>query len=123
MRYDPADGLWEVRRSTGLGLARDCFSDANFEEARRALKLLLCDYFSDGDCTNAMGKSIRPMGATAKGGKILKVRWALPGAGKRGGLRMAVVVYCKARRVVIADAFVRKDDPTDEEFLAAVAGF
>jgi hypothetical protein len=35
---------------------------------------------------------------------------------------MAVVVYCKERRVVIADAFVRKDDPTDEEFLGSAAG-
>lgn len=34
------------------------------------------------------------MKATAKGGKVLKVRWAIPGSGKSGSLRLVVVAYC-----------------------------
>lgn len=62
------------------------------------------------------------MGATPAGGKILKVRWGLPGMGKSGGLRLAVVAYCESREVVIAGAFLRSDDPDDATFFAAAEG-
>jgi len=55
-----------------------------YEQSKQALKLFLCAYFSTGTCTQSQGTSIVPIGATPSGGKILKVRWALPGQGKMG---------------------------------------
>ena len=95
MRYAPQDGSWAIRQTAGNAEARAAFTDAEFEVQRASLKLFLCNYFSSGDCSNALNKSISPMGATPSGGKILKVRWGLPGRGKRGGLRLVVVAYCK----------------------------
>lgn len=122
MKYKATDGVWEVLPTEGNSEARAAFSKTEFDESRRSLKNLLCTYFSSGNCAAALGKTIEPMGATQSGGKILKVRWALPGCGKSGGLRLAVVVFCSERRVVIADAFVRKDDPSTEDFLNSIAG-
>jgi len=34
-----------------------------------------------------------------EGGKVLKVRWALPGSGKSGSLRLVVVACCDEKRV------------------------
>ena len=121
-RYNPGDGIWELLQSAGNAEAREAFSEEYFKESKNALQKYLCNYFSTGECNFAFGKSICPMGATPGGGKILKVRWALPGGGKSGGLRLCVVVYCKKRRVVIAEAFLRKDDPPTQAFLDATAG-
>ena len=52
------------------------FSEDAFEASKKALKKFLCDYFSSGDCNRSQGNAICPVGATASGGKILKVRWA-----------------------------------------------
>jgi len=122
VRYEPSDGRWEVLPTAGNAATRAAFGDAAFEQSRLGLKKFLCEYFSNGDCSLAQGKSICPIAATPAGGKILKVRWALPGCGKSGGLRLAVVVYCKERKVVIADAFIRSDDPPTQAFLDATSG-
>lgn len=55
-----------------------------------------------------------------KGGKVLKVRWALPGCGKSGSLRLVVVAYCNEKRVHIAQAFERRDNPSDGDVQDAV---
>lgn len=123
MRYTPEDGRWEVVETPGTRAARGAFTKEDFEASRQSLKKYLCNYFSNGQCNTAQGDSINPLGATPSGGKILKVRWALPGGGKSGGLRLTVVVYCKERRVVIAEAFVRNTDPPSQSFLDAVADF
>lgn len=120
MRYEPKDGKWEVIRTAGNAEAREAFSREEFKESRESLKKFLCNYFSTGECNAAQGVAIRPMRATPNGGKTFKVRWALPGAGKSGGLRLAVVVYCTERRVVIAEVFMRSDDPSTKDFLASV---
>ena len=57
----------------------------------------------------------------AKGGKALKVRWAYPGCGESGSLRLVVVAYCDERRVHIAQAFDRRDNPADEDVEDAVS--
>jgi hypothetical protein len=46
----------------------------------------------------------------------LKVRWAIPGQRKSGGLRLAVVAYCDKKHVKLAGAWIRKTDPSDAEF-------
>jgi hypothetical protein len=109
-------------QDSGKQGSKTIFSAAEFQSSKESLKKFLCSYFTNGNCTEAQGNSIRCIGATHGGGKILKVRWAVPGCGKSGGLRLSVVVYCEKRRVVIAEAFIRKDDPADREFMDSVAG-
>lgn len=91
-----------------------------YEDTKLALRETLCDYFNLGRCdTKAM--QISPIGGAPDGGKSLKVRWQLPGCGKRGGLRLAVVAHCELRVVTLCGAWVRKDDPTDEDFQSAIS--
>ena len=122
MKYVPTDGTWVVLPSAGgIQKCRDLFDAETYAQSKSALQKFLCGYFSSGDCDHKLGKSISPLGATPNGGKILKVRWGLPGTGKSGGLRLCVVAYCAEKRVVIAEAFLRKDDPGDGEFTQAVS--
>lgn len=99
----------EVRAALGEGYNADV-----------ALLQEMSGYFSgDEGCTTRQGKTISPLGATSDGGKLLKVRWMMPGCGKSGGLRFAFVVYCEQRTVVLCRGWVRKDDPDDADFEAA----
>jgi hypothetical protein len=98
-------------------------SEEEFSENKRALQEFLCGYFSSGDCRNAQGKSVAPIRVTAKGGKVLKVRWAYPGCGKSGSLRLVVVAYCNEKRVHIAQAFDRRDDPSNDDIDDAIADY
>jgi hypothetical protein len=124
MHYTPADGKWQVgAKATALHALRQKMSPAEFEEDKLALKQFLCGYFSSGDCQNALGKSIVPIKATERGGKVLKVRWAYPGCGKSGSLRLVVVAYCEEKRVHIAQAFDRRDDPSGDDILDAISGY
>lgn len=121
MNYAPTDGRWSVLPSAeGMKQVRKLMDEDTYEQNKEALKYFLCAYFSTGKCTQKQGRSISPIGATPGGGKILKVRWGLPGQGKSGGLRLAVVAYCEEKRVVIAEAFLRKTDPSDDDFSSAV---
>lgn len=115
---------WEVlpAAATVLEDVRASMSPDAFNADRGSLRLFLCAYFNSNqrDCTEKLGKSISPVGfKTPNGGKCLKVRWLIPGRGKSGGLRIAVVAYCDAKRVKIAGAWIRKTDPGDEELAAA----
>ncbi|MEM9767806.1 MAG: hypothetical protein AAF892_08005 [Cyanobacteria bacterium P01_D01_bin.71] len=121
MKYSPTDGRWtSLPSAEGLKQVQKLMDEQTYEQNKEALKLFLCAYFSTGKCTHKQGKSISPIGSTPKGGKILKVRWGLPGQGKSGGLRLAVVAYCEEKRVVIADAFLRNTDPDNDDFFSAV---
>ncbi|QDU86785.1 hypothetical protein Pla175_01370 [Pirellulimonas nuda] len=124
MRYIPEDGKWQVGpATTKLHELRQQMSDQEFRKNKRALQEFLCGYFSSGECQNALDKSIAPMKATPQGGKVLKVRWAYPGCGKSGGLRLVVVAYCDEKRVHIAQAFDRRDNPSNQDFLDAVSDY
>lgn len=121
MHYQPEDGKWQLGpMATLLFELREQMTEELYEQNKRALKEFLCGYFSSGDCNNALGDSISPLKATPKGGKVLKVRWALPGSGKSGSLRLVVVAYCDERRVHIAQAFRRSDNPSDDDVRDAV---
>jgi len=122
----PDEIRWEV-----LAPAADLFKSIRskikpeaYEADKAALKQFLCSYFSSDagkDCDKKSGKSISPVGfRTGKGGKCLKVRWLVPGGGKSGGLRLAIVAYCGPKHVKIAAVWQRKDDPDDSEFSGAV---
>lgn len=71
------------------------------------------------DARRHRARSIRRIGVSPLGGKVLKVRWELPGRGKSGGLRIAMVAFCKRRRVVLARTFIRNQEPSDTDFAAA----
>lgn len=122
MHYSPKDGKWQLGKNARLLFElREKMSPEEYEQDKQALKTFLCGYFSSGECRHAQGSSISPMKATPKGGKVLKVRWAYPGCGKSGSLRLVVVAYCDERRVHIAQAFDRRDNPTDEDIEDAVS--
>lgn len=124
MRYEPQDGKWQVGgQAKLLHELRQQMTPEEFEADKLALQEFLCGYFSSGDCQNALGKSISPMKATPKGGKVLKVRWAYPGCGKSGSLRLVVVAYCNQKRVHIAQAFDRRTDPTDGDLRDAISDY
>lgn len=121
MHYQPEDGKWQVGGKAKLLFElREQMTPEQYDQDKRALQEFLCGYFSSGECTNALGDSISPLKATPKGGKVLKVRWALPGTGKSGSLRLVVVAYCDEKRVHIAQAFRRSDNPTDDDVRDAV---
>ena len=116
MKYEPHQGKWTVRmEARGAREVRELLGEEEHEKQKRSLQKYLCAYFSTGDCSKEQGDAISPMGGSPKGGKVLKVRWGLPGCGKSGGLRLVVVAYCSELKVVIAEAFRRKDDPSKED--------
>ncbi len=121
MHYAPEDGKWQVaEQAVLLSELRERMTAEEYEQNKQALKVFLCGYFSTGDCRNSQGSSISPMKASPQGGKVLKVRWAYPGCGKSGSLRLVVVAYCDQLRVHIAQAFDRREDPTDDDVRDAV---
>jgi len=121
--YSPGDGKWILSpKATELRQLRDRWNDDQYEKQKQAIKNFLCAYFSThGDCRNRQGNSIVPIMATPKGGKVLKMRWAFPGCGKSGGLRLVVVAYCDKRRVVIAEGVARRDSLPSEFISDAVS--
>lgn len=117
----PLDILWVVMPGcrSDVGSLKKLVGEKWYQETREALQETLCGYFNSGNCMH-QGSQIYPMGATPSGGKCLKVRCALPGGGKSGGLRIAFIAYCESKQVKIAKMWARKDDPSDAEFAAAV---
>ncbi len=121
MHYKPEDGKWQLgSKANRLFELRRQMTPEEYEADKRALQEFLCGYFSTGECGNAQGSSICPVKATPRGGKVLKVRWAYPGCGKSGSMRLVVVAYCEEKRVVIAQAFDRREDPSDADIQDAV---
>ncbi len=121
MGLTPGQIKWRV-----LDAAQKCLTPirrmngAVYEASRDALQQFLCAYFdSDTDCIHGIDGSVACIGANGSR-KHLKVRWALPGGGKRGGLRLAVAVDCAAQQVWIAGAWERKSDPDDADFERAL---
>lgn len=121
IHYKRSDGKWQVGPQAKLLFElRQQMNPEDYSAEKEALQDFLCGYFSSGKCTNSQGDSISPLKATPLGGKVLKVRWGLPGGGKSGSLRLVVVAYCEERRVYIAQAFARRDNPTGDDFQSAV---
>lgn len=109
------------RARAGLDAARLQLGDDRYAQEKAALQDFLCGDFASGQCRHQQGKSIAPMRSsnTLAGGRCLKVRWATAGGGKSGGLRLAIVVYCDRRRVHVAGAWLRREDPTEDDFNSA----
>lgn len=111
---------WIVTESAREDVAsiRETLGEGAYFTSTLALQRLMCGYFSSSGC-RSKGVGISPMGSSDDGGKILKVRWAVPGCGKSGGLRMGFVAYCDRRVVVLCRAYLRRNDPSDGEFESA----
>jgi hypothetical protein len=105
-----------------VGPIRVKLGEEAYHQDKRSLQDFLSAYFSaNGGCTREQGGSISPLGCPTKPGwKCLKVRWAPPGTGKSGGVRLAVAVHCTDRRVNVVGAWMRRDAPNDAEFAAAL---
>lgn len=95
--------------------------EVDYAEWLQGLKRFLCDYFASNDtkCTRKQGNSISPIASGITGAKGLKVRFGFPGCGKSGGLRIAVLALCATRVVKLAGAWIRSEDPADDEFQQA----
>ena len=101
---------------------RVALGDEAFQGWELSLKNYLCSYFSAHDaCNGRLGKSISPVRSGVPRGKGLKVRFAFPGCGKSGGLRLAVLAFCDVPEVKVAGAWKRREDPDDEDFDEAFA--
>lgn len=88
-----------------------------YESVKDGLKQFLCGYFSAvTTCDSKQGASISPIRSGIPKAKGLKVRFGYPGCGKSGGLRLAVLAYCEQRLVKITGAWIRREDPDDDEF-------
>ena len=116
---------WEVLRHARqeFDALRQALGPKEYEREKSALKDYLCGYFSSGTCRHKQGNQISPMPSTltGKGGRCLKVRWGLPGKGKSGGLRLAIVVYCERKHVKLCGAWRRNTDPSDTDFESAIS--
>lgn len=118
--YEPLDGTWRLGDdANNLRKIQADYREGWLTEQLASIKLLLCDYFSSGKCDSKQGKTISPMGATKNGGKILKVRWTVPGQGKSGGLRLCIVVFCEEMEVIAAEGWLRKTNASDQAYFDA----
>lgn len=118
----PYEITWQIgKKSKGISAYRKAVGELEYEAQKKSLRDFLCAYFDSDHCDNKLGDSVSPLGASKAGAKVLKVRWLFPGSGKSGGLRLAVMVFCKQRRVVIAEAWVRKINPSDQDVWDAVS--
>lgn len=122
-QIDPSSITWTTGPQTNAVFTtlKSDLGTSRYESDKQALKKFLCGYFESGrgDCTAKQGPSVSPLGGGPNGWKRLKVRWAFPGCGKSGGLRLAVMVHCRKREVIVAGAWRRKVAPTDEELTDA----
>lgn len=117
------DIRWEIcmGASPAIESIRKTITEEAYQEDKRSLQEFLCGYFNSDhgkDCNRKQGDhQISPVGyKTGKGGKCLKVRWGIPGQGKSGGVRLAVIAYGQEKHVKLAGAWLRRDDPGDGEF-------
>lgn len=119
---EPSSISWHLAPvvSADLIQLKEALGPDDYAANRKSLQSFLCGYFeSETGCLQKQGSSIAPLGATTSGGKILKVRWALPGRGKSGGLRLVFVARCSERVVILAGIFNRREDPPLDHFLQA----
>lgn len=107
---------------TDGGQAQSVLGDESYDALKASLKAFVSDYFSTvANCDAKQGKSISPVKSGVDGAKGLKVRFGFPGCGKSGGLRLAILAFCSERLVKIAGAWIRSDDPDDEDIGSAFA--
>ena len=113
----PASITWLLTKpaANDFAVLRADLGDVEYARQRQSLQALLCAYFGEKHCDYKLGKSIAPVAPAPPGKKLLKVRWALPGRGKSGGLRIILSIDCKHRRCTLLRALERVDEPTSKD--------
>lgn len=110
----PADVAWKILPAASTFQAElvETYGQPWLDAQIPAMREYLCRYFrGDRGCAASIGKSLRPVGGTDDGGKLLKLRWTYPGSGKSGGLRVLVACFCDDRVVEIRNIDYRRNDP------------
>lgn len=121
----PEEITWRLlpRAQKELKRLRKELGSDSYDLEKEALRRYLCSYFDSGTCRHKQGNQISPMSSTlaGEGGRCLKVRWGVPGKGKSGGLRLAIVAYCDSLLVKICGAWKRSENPSDADFNTAIS--
>lgn len=122
MDIQPSDITWLVKASAQSSVSeyRERVG-TQYRNLLRSFKESICLYInSHGECASK-GLNISPMGGTANGAKAFKMRWMYPGCGKSGGLRLAILMWCSERKIIVAGMWERREDPSPNEFAHAFA--
>jgi hypothetical protein len=114
----PVHLKWQLSGGAIGSLKKAFPDDPDLKQFIDRLGHMLCPYY-DATKGLAKGTGVSPIACGVEGGKGFKVRFYLPGKGKRGGLRLGVLAVCSKMVVKVAFAEVRKDDPADAAFEAA----
>ncbi len=121
-RLDSSDITWIVAASARAALdeLRDTLGPKWYDDTKHALREVVTDFINaHGACDQRQGSSVACIGSTDEGHKVLKVRCALMGAGKSGGLRVALSADCVARRIGVVLVERRRESPSVEEMRAS----
>jgi hypothetical protein len=118
------DVTWWIPRSTWSEIDADIVSvvgkDVYDRVLRPAFRQVVVAYINVEDrCAGQQGNTVRPIGGTPTGGKLLKVRLGIPGRGKSGSLRILASLHCEERRCHILLARWRRDADEADEALAS----
>jgi hypothetical protein len=115
-RVDRSHIKWELskRARRDLSPLRKLMSDGDYREWKMAFRDFFCEYINSARNCDEQGCNVYPLGGIRGGGKGFKVRWALPGMGKSGGLRIALAAFCREKRVKLLAVILKKDIDEDE---------
>lgn len=106
---DVGDISWSVN-STARAQIKDLPPEVHncYRDLKDAVQQSLCIYISLSQCAGRAA-GVGFIETSADGGKVLKVRCALPGRGMSRSLRVLVVAYCQDKRIVVAHVDMRRD--------------
>jgi hypothetical protein len=118
---DPEFFAWQASPSAKRELKKILGVDdlSNFRD--KIGQILCCDYYP-ATLGRSKAANVNPIVCGIPHGRGFKMRWAYPGCGKSGGIRLGILALCKARRIIVALACKRMQDPADSEFADAFSG-
>lgn len=102
---------WEISRDT-----RDEIFDLLPPEAQNCypamvlgMKERICGYINAHNQCDGKTKGVSVLEGCDGGGKVMKVRCAVPGRGASRSLRVIMAIFCDGKRVLVTGADWRKD--------------
>ena len=122
----PAPGVTDLTWTVvgeGVAQLRDikkAMGEKLYEQTKTALRKHLCAYYDASERGTKQVMGVSPIQSDVAGWKAFKVRWALPGKGKRDGLRLAMIASCDTMVVKIVGAWTREKDPQAAEIGSAI---
>jgi hypothetical protein len=106
--------LWKIEVAVERALKKVFKDDPDLSKFKADLGDHLCVYYN-ATVGLKRGSGVSPISCGVAEGKGFKARWILPGQGKSGGLRLAVLAMCKRKTVTAVFAEVRSKEPTDAQ--------